>query len=152
VTPWFCFPLKNWICRAIATILLCIGATGAVGNEIAITPSAAKTPARFGIVAFRPKPETVARWQPLIDYLNSTQPSQPISLVVLNYPELADAVKQKQVDFVLTQLIGGIQSGMGYLGAADLTDLRSKARFIRVTSAGQRESAPHDVIEVKATK
>ncbi len=56
------------------------------------------------------------------------------------------------IDFVLTQLIGGIQSGMGYLGAIDLAELRSKARFIRVTSAGQRESAPHDVIEVKATK
>jgi len=53
------------------------------------------------------------------------------------------------VDTVLTQLIGGIQSGMGYLGATTLTDLRSKARFIRVTSAGQREAAPHDVVEVK---
>jgi IMP dehydrogenase len=56
------------------------------------------------------------------------------------------------IDSVLTQLIGGIQSGMGYLGAVDLADLRQKARYIRVTSAGQRESAPHDVIEVKATK
>jgi IMP dehydrogenase len=56
------------------------------------------------------------------------------------------------VDQVLTQLIGGIQSGMGYLGAADLPRLRERARFIRVTSAGQRESAPHDVIEVKSGK
>ncbi len=56
------------------------------------------------------------------------------------------------LDSVLTQLIGGIQSGMGYLGARDLVQLRARARYIRVTSAGQRESAPHDVIEVKATK
>lgn len=56
------------------------------------------------------------------------------------------------LDQVLAQLIGGIQSGMGYLGAADLGQLRKRARFIRVTSAGQRESAPHDVIEVKTTK
>jgi IMP dehydrogenase len=56
------------------------------------------------------------------------------------------------LDQVLAQLIGGIQSGMGYLGASDLKHLRDRARFIRVTSAGQRESAPHDVIEVKTTK
>lgn len=55
------------------------------------------------------------------------------------------------IDHVLGQLIGGIQSGMGYLGARDLATLRNKARYIRVTPAGQRESAPHDVIEVKAT-
>jgi IMP dehydrogenase len=54
------------------------------------------------------------------------------------------------LEVVLLQLIGGIQSGMGYLGARDLADLRNRARYIRVTPAGQRESAPHDVIELKA--
>jgi IMP dehydrogenase len=53
------------------------------------------------------------------------------------------------VDRVLAQLIGGIQSGMGYLGAANLTQLREKARYIRVSPAGQREAAPHDVVELK---
>ena len=53
------------------------------------------------------------------------------------------------VDRVLAQLIGGIQSGMGYLGAKDLEQLRSKARYIRVSPAGQREAAPHDVVELK---
>jgi IMP dehydrogenase len=38
---------------------------------------------------------------------------------------------------------------MGYLGAADLPALRAKARYIRVSPAGQKESAPHDVIEIK---
>jgi IMP dehydrogenase len=52
------------------------------------------------------------------------------------------------VDDVLANLLGGIQSGMGYLGAADLEELRSKARYIRVSPAGQKEAAPHDVIEV----
>lgn len=55
------------------------------------------------------------------------------------------------VSRVLTQLIGGIQSGMGYLGAANLDQLRRRARFIRVSPAGQREAAPHDVVEVKAS-
>jgi len=53
------------------------------------------------------------------------------------------------VDRVLSQLIGGIQSGMGYLGAANLAQLRDKARYIRVSPAGQREAAPHDVVELK---
>ncbi len=53
------------------------------------------------------------------------------------------------VDRVLANLIGGIQSGMGYLGAKDLEQLRSKARYIRVSPAGQREAAPHDVVELK---
>jgi IMP dehydrogenase len=67
-------------------------------------------------------------------------------------PEGVEALKEVtgSVDRVLTQLIGGIQSGMGYLGAANLTQLRDKARFIRVSPAGQREAAPHDVVELKA--
>jgi IMP dehydrogenase len=55
------------------------------------------------------------------------------------------------VDSVVGQLLGGLQSGMGYLGAADLRELRSRARFIRVSHAGMREAAPHDIIEVKAS-
>lgn len=53
------------------------------------------------------------------------------------------------VDRVLANLIGGIQSGMGYLGAKNLEQLRQKARYIRVSPAGQREAAPHDVVELK---
>ena len=66
-------------------------------------------------------------------------------------PEGVEALKEVSgsVDKVLAQLIGGIQSGMGYLGAANLAQLREKARFIRVSPAGQREAAPHDVVELK---
>ncbi len=53
------------------------------------------------------------------------------------------------VDRLLASLIGGIQSGMGYLGAENLDQLREKARYIRVSPAGQREAAPHDVVELK---
>ncbi len=49
---------------------------------------------------------------------------------------------------MLATLVGGVQSGMGYLGAANLGELRKKARYIRVTPAGQKEAAPHDVVEV----
>ncbi len=43
------------------------------------------------------------------------------------------------------QLVGGLRSGMGYCGAADLGELRAKAKMLRVTSGGLRESHPHDV-------
>ena len=43
------------------------------------------------------------------------------------------------------QMVGGLRSGMGYCGAADLGQLRDKAQFIRVTGAGWREGHPHDV-------
>jgi len=68
-------------------------------------------------------------------------------------PEGVEALKEttSSVDQVLAQLIGGIQSGMGYLGAANLAQLREKARFIRVSPAGQREAEPHDVVELKTT-
>ena len=46
---------------------------------------------------------------------------------------------------VLYQLIGGLRSGMGYCGVADLTHLRRDVRFTRITSGGLRESHPHDV-------
>lgn len=67
-------------------------------------------------------------------------------------PEGIEALKEAvgSLDRTLAQLIGGIQSGMGYLGAATLAQLREKARYIRVSGAGRREAAPHDVVEVKA--
>ena len=66
-------------------------------------------------------------------------------------PEGVEALKEVSgsVDTVLAQLIGGIQAGMGYVGAATLAELREKARYIRVSPAGQREASPHDVVELK---
>jgi IMP dehydrogenase len=47
------------------------------------------------------------------------------------------------------QLMGGLRSGMGYVGAATLEELREKARFVRITNAGLVESHPHDVMITK---
>ena len=47
------------------------------------------------------------------------------------------------------QLIGGLRAGMGYVGAATLLELRQKARFVRITAAGLRESHAHDVAITK---
>ena len=46
---------------------------------------------------------------------------------------------------VVYQLVGGLRSGMGYVGAATLLDLCRRAKFMRVTTAGREESHPHDV-------
>ena len=46
---------------------------------------------------------------------------------------------------VVYQLIGGLRSGMGYVGAANIEQLQTKARFMKVTTAGREESHPHDV-------
>ena len=78
-------------------------------------------------------------------YGHEKNPTQKVA------PEGVEALKEScgSVDRVLAQLIGGIQSGMGYLGAANLAQLREKALYIRVSPAGQREAAPHDVVELK---
>jgi len=47
---------------------------------------------------------------------------------------------------VVFQLMGGLQSGMGYVGANSLEQLRSKAKFTKITSGGLKESHPHDII------
>jgi IMP dehydrogenase len=46
---------------------------------------------------------------------------------------------------VVYQLVGGLRSGMGYVGAATLSELHRRAKFMRVTTAGREESHPHDV-------
>lgn len=50
---------------------------------------------------------------------------------------------------VIFQLIGGLKSGMGYCGAKNIKELQRKARFIKVSSAGLRESHPHDITITK---
>ncbi len=49
----------------------------------------------------------------------------------------------------IEQLVGGLQSGMGYLGAANLTELRKRAKFVKISDAGMRESHVHDVFITK---
>ncbi len=53
------------------------------------------------------------------------------------------------LSFTLHQLIGGLRSGMGYLGCRSLEELRTKAGFLRITNAGLRESHVHDVMITK---
>jgi IMP dehydrogenase len=46
---------------------------------------------------------------------------------------------------IIFQLLGGVRSGMGYVGAANLQELRDNAQFIKMSGAGLIESHPHDI-------
>jgi len=50
------------------------------------------------------------------------------------------------IESELRQLVGGMQSGMGYVGAESIPVFKERAEFVRVSSAGQQESHPHDVV------
>jgi len=49
----------------------------------------------------------------------------------------------------LYQLVGGLRSGMGYTGCKNIEELRTKAKFVRISTAGLRESHVHGVIITK---
>ncbi len=49
------------------------------------------------------------------------------------------------VSAVAHQMVGGLQQSMFYVGARTIADLQDKGRFVRITSAGLKESHPHDI-------
>jgi IMP dehydrogenase len=49
------------------------------------------------------------------------------------------------VGMMVHQLVGGLRSGMGYVGCGSITEMREKAKFIRISNAGLKESHVHDV-------
>ena len=52
------------------------------------------------------------------------------------------------VSEVIHQLVGGLRSGMGYAGAATISELQKNGHLVQITSAGLQESHPHDVLDV----
>ena len=50
------------------------------------------------------------------------------------------------VAMIVHQMVGGLKSGMGYCGCATVSELQQKARFVRISGAGLRESHVHDVM------
>ena len=65
-------------------------------------PVYAAEPVKIGVLAFRPKPQTLAQWQPLAAALKSAMPEHDFVVEALTYPELDQAVARRQLDFVLT--------------------------------------------------
>jgi IMP dehydrogenase len=56
---------------------------------------------------------------------------------------------QGKLTDIIYQLMGGLRSGMGYVGCRTVPELMSQARFVRITPAGLRESHVHDVVITK---
>lgn len=88
------------------------------------------------------KQGSAARYGHHIKDLNSKSTAEGIEAL----KEVSDTLKE-----TINELIGGIRAGLGYLGAENLAELKDKAKYVQVTAAGQRESAPHDVIQVKSS-
>jgi PAS domain S-box-containing protein len=78
--------------RLIAILMLMICATVAAQDE---------APLKIGVMAFRPKPQTLAQWQPVADYLRETL-GRPIELAAYDFAELGAAAAQRAVDVVIT--------------------------------------------------
>jgi IMP dehydrogenase len=53
------------------------------------------------------------------------------------------------VNDTIYQLVGGLRAAMGYCGCSTIEEMKSDARFVRMTAAGLRESHPHDIIITK---
>jgi IMP dehydrogenase len=53
------------------------------------------------------------------------------------------------VSETIYQMMGGLRSGMGYCGAHNIEELRTNSKFVRITSAGLKESHPHDIYITK---
>lgn len=65
-------------------------------------PLWAAEPVRIGVLAFRPKPQTLAQWQPLGATLKSQMPDRDFVIEPLDYLEVEEAVASRRIDFVLT--------------------------------------------------
>lgn len=90
-----------WILRRFFTMLL-LGSLSLVAHP-AWADDITAASVKIGILAFRDKAATQARWQPLADYVQHSLPGWKIELQALHYPELEAATQAGQLDFVLTQ-------------------------------------------------
>jgi ABC-type phosphate/phosphonate transport system substrate-binding protein len=67
-----------------------------------VYPAYGAEPVRIGVLAFRPKPQTLSQWQPLASALKHAMPERDFLISALTYPEMNQAVEERHVDFVLT--------------------------------------------------
>ena len=64
-------------------------------------------------------------------------------------PHGVDLVYKGHVAHEIFQMVGGLRSSMGYLGAKDIADFHKKAKFVQITPAGLHESHPHNIMITK---
>ncbi len=105
---------------------------------------AAQEPVRIGVLAFRPKPQTLAQWQPLAQALKQAIPERDFVVQAFTLPELDEAVASRQLDFVLTN------SGH-YVLLTRRSGLQAPLATLLVAENGQETSVFGGVIFVRAS-
>lgn len=98
---------------------------------------------RIGVLAFRPKPQTLEQWRPLGILLSQALPQYDFVVEALTYPELNEAVARRQLDFVLTN------SG-NYILLKKKFELSSPLSTIAVDEQGQKTTHFGGVIFTRA--
>jgi len=101
---------------------------------ISFKPADSAEPVRIGVLAFRPKPQTLNQWQPLTVVLKRAMPERDFVISALTYPELNAAVANRQLDFVFTnpghfvllKIRGGLSAPLATL-AVDVNGQRANA-------------------------
>ncbi len=93
-------------------------------------PDDGKRTVKIGILAFRPKAETVENWQPFADYLNTKIPKYKFVVKAYNLPEIDEVVRAKEVDFMFT-------NPEQYVVLQHRYELSSIGSLIRITKDGQ---------------
>ncbi|MFA6901174.1 MAG: PhnD/SsuA/transferrin family substrate-binding protein, partial [Desulfurivibrionaceae bacterium] len=100
-------------------------------------------PVKIGVLAFRPKPQTLAQWQPLTVLLKQAIPERNFIVEAFTYPELELAVAARQLDFVLTN------SGH-YVFLAKRSGLSSPLATVAVNEHGRPATVYGGVIFTRA--
>lgn len=72
------------------------------GVPVALASARTEEPVKIGVLAFRPKPQTIAQWRPLAASLKKAIPGRDFVVEAFTYPELEMAIAKRQLDFVLT--------------------------------------------------
>jgi len=86
----------------ILELLFCKACVWLLVLVMPLTLAYAAEPVKIGVLAFRPKPQTLAQWQPLAAALKQAMPERDFVIEALTYPELDSAVASRSLDFVLT--------------------------------------------------
>ncbi len=103
-----------------------------------------------GMASLSARKEQLAKERNLFDNESNELSSRPETDLMDYVPEGVEAIvpyKGGAVN-VIRQLVGGLKSGMSYCGARNLTELRTKGEFLKITDVGLKESMPHDVKEL----
>ena len=93
--------LAQWL--VLGLLAVCAASPPTWAEPAGTEPTLDMKAVRIGILAFRPKPETEARWRPLADYLNQQIPDARFVLNIHHLEELEAAVGRHEVDFIFTQ-------------------------------------------------